>query len=133
MPDDAMAQAPPPLQGIVHDQVARRFVVVVDGVEAELDYLLGEHAITITHTGVPPAIGGRGVAGALVHAAVEFARGAGLRWCQRVRTRRHGCAVIGNTRTCAPSVSNRAEASRVECAAASRCFPPAHAPQQAHQ
>ena len=79
MPDDAMAQAPPLLQGIVHDQVARRFVVVVDGVEAELDYLLGEHAITITHTGVPPAIGGRGVAGALVHAAVEFARGAGLK------------------------------------------------------
>jgi predicted GNAT family acetyltransferase len=79
MPDDAMAQAPPPLQGIVHDQVARRFVAVVDGVEAELDYLLGEHAITITHTGVPPAIGGRGVAGALVHAAVEFARGAGLK------------------------------------------------------
>ena len=79
MPDDAMAQAPPPLQGIVHDQVARRFVVVVDGVEAELDYLLGELAITITHTGVPPAIAGRGVAGALVHAAVEFARGAGLK------------------------------------------------------
>ena len=81
MPDDAMAKAqlPTPLPAIVHDQAARRFTVVVDGVEAELDYLLGEHAITITHTGVPPAIGGRGVAGALVHAAVEFARGAGLK------------------------------------------------------
>jgi predicted GNAT family acetyltransferase len=80
MPDDAMAKSQlPPLPGIVHDQAARRFIIVVDGVEAELEYLLGEHAITITHTGVPPAIGGRGVAGALVHAAVEFARGAGLK------------------------------------------------------
>ena len=80
MPDDAMAKAQlPPLPGIVHDQAARRFTIVLDGVEAELEYLLGEHAITITHTGVPPAIAGRGVAGALVHAAVEFARGAGLK------------------------------------------------------
>ena len=79
MPDDTVAQPLPPLQAVVHDQATRRFVIVVDGVQGELDYLLGEHAITITHTGVPPAIGGRGVAGALVHAAVEFARGAGLK------------------------------------------------------
>jgi predicted GNAT family acetyltransferase len=78
MPADAMTPKPP-LPAIVHDQATRRFVTLVDGVEAELEYQLGERAITITHTGVPPAIGGRGVAGALVHAAVEFARGAGLK------------------------------------------------------
>lgn len=80
MADDAMPpKQPPTAPAIVHDRAARRFVTVLDGVEAELDYLLDEHAITITHTGVPPAIGGRGVAAALVHAAFEFARGAGLK------------------------------------------------------
>ena len=32
--------------------------------------------MTITHTGVPPAVGGRGIAGALVQAAFDWARGA---------------------------------------------------------
>ena len=35
--------------------------------------------LVITHTGVPAAIGGRGIAGALMEAAVAFAREAGLR------------------------------------------------------
>ncbi len=32
------------------------------------------HAIVFTHTGVPPEIEGRGIAGALTRAALEYAR-----------------------------------------------------------
>jgi len=62
---------------IEHDERAHRFTVQVDGVSAELDYALSGNIMTITHTGVPPAIGGRGVAGTLMHAALAAARTAG--------------------------------------------------------
>ncbi len=64
---------------IEHDAQAARFSTVVDGREALLEYLRGDGAITITHTGVPMAIGGRGIAAALVLAAFEYARAAGLK------------------------------------------------------
>ncbi|NNC24565.1 N-acetyltransferase, partial [Salinisphaera sp. USBA-960] len=47
--------------------------------EAELDYQLRGDQLVITHTGVPEAIGGRGIASDLVRAAFEYARGAGLK------------------------------------------------------
>jgi predicted GNAT family acetyltransferase len=62
-----------------HDVHARRFSVVVDGCEGVLDYTLADGVMTIFHTGVPDAIGGRGVAAALMGAAVEAAREAGWR------------------------------------------------------
>ena len=61
---------------IRHDADAGRFSVVVDGVEAELVYRRDDGRITILHTGVPEAIGGRGIGGELVH---DFAREAGLK------------------------------------------------------
>jgi predicted GNAT family acetyltransferase len=62
---------------IRHD--AGRFSVRVDGCEAELDYRRTGEVMTILHTGVPGPIGGRGIAGALVKAAMEFARAEGLK------------------------------------------------------
>jgi predicted GNAT family acetyltransferase len=62
---------------IEHDERAHRFTVQVDGVPAELDYTLSGNIMTITHTGVPPAIGGRGVAADLMRAALAAARTAG--------------------------------------------------------
>lgn len=59
---------------IVHDRNGRRFATRVDGVEAHLDYELAGTTMTITHTIVPPEIGGRGIAGQLVAAAFEAAR-----------------------------------------------------------
>lgn len=56
-----------------------RFIVQLDGVEAELDYRLRDGALVIEHTGVPQAIGGRGVAASLVAAALDYARAQGLR------------------------------------------------------
>ena len=64
---------------IRHDADAGRFSVVVDGVEAELVYRRDDGRITILHTGVPEAIGGRGIGGELVHRAFEFARESGLK------------------------------------------------------
>jgi predicted GNAT family acetyltransferase len=64
---------------IRHDAAAQRFSVLVDGEEGLLEYIAGGHAIVITHTAVPAAIGGRGIAGALVLAALEYARANGLK------------------------------------------------------
>jgi len=61
-----------------HDATGR-FTVVVDGHVAELDYRLENGAMTIFHTGVPEAIGGRGIAGDLVRVALDYARTAGLK------------------------------------------------------
>lgn len=64
---------------IDHQPDASRFVAVVDGHEAELVYRLSAGVLELTHTGVPAAIAGQGVAAALVKAALEHARAEGLR------------------------------------------------------
>jgi predicted GNAT family acetyltransferase len=64
--------------GIGHDPAGHRFSTVVDGHEGFLEYELGAGVLVITHTVVPPEIGGRGIAGALVEAALAHARAEGL-------------------------------------------------------
>lgn len=73
--DDAQA-------AISHDEAGRRFSLTADGHEGYVDYALDAGTMVIIHTVVPPAIGGRGIAGRLVRAAFEHARSQG--W--RVRT-----------------------------------------------
>ncbi len=58
---------------ISHDQNATRFTTEVDGHAAELDYTLADGVMTITHTRVPQAIGGRGIAAELMRAALKLA------------------------------------------------------------
>ena len=65
------------MSSISHDPGAHRFSTEVDGSHAELDYTLADRVMTITHTRVPPAIGGRGVAAQLMGAALAAARAAG--------------------------------------------------------
>lgn len=60
-----------------HDSSAQRFETVVDGQHCELDYRLSGQVMTITHTGVPVAVEGRGIASALTQAAMEAARAEG--------------------------------------------------------
>ncbi|MBB4129438.1 MULTISPECIES: GNAT family N-acetyltransferase [unclassified Xanthomonas] len=62
-----------------HDSTQQRFAVESDGHHAELAYRLEGQTMTITHTQVPDAIGGRGIAGVLVQAALNHAREAGLK------------------------------------------------------
>lgn len=64
---------------IDHDPNSRRFTTQVDGHEAELIYRQQGARLIIDHTGVPEAIGGRGIAGELVKAALDYARAEGLR------------------------------------------------------
>jgi len=58
-----------------------RYVVTVDGHEAELTYSkLGDSGNVIAdHTGVPEALGGRGIASALVRYLVDDARSNGFK------------------------------------------------------
>src|ERR1700731_1295526 len=65
------------MSNINHDREAQRFTTEVDGSRAELDYTLADRVMTITHTRVPPAIGGRGIAAELVRAALSGARRSG--------------------------------------------------------
>jgi len=62
---------------ISHDPGAHRFTTEVDGSRAVLDYTLTGRVMSITHTVVPAAIGGRGVAAQLVRAALSAARDEG--------------------------------------------------------
>ena len=64
---------------VVHHPVSSRFIAEVDGHQAHLDYELEGGEMHVTHTRVPSEIGGRGVAGALVKAALDHARTEGLK------------------------------------------------------
>jgi len=64
---------------ITHDAVARRFETIVEGQPCTLDYDLAGATMTITHTRVPEAVGGRGIAAALMEAALAHARASGWR------------------------------------------------------
>ena len=70
-----MNPSPPP--PIFHDAAHHRFHLELDGHQAELLYRLQGSAMVIDHTGVPPAIGGRGLAGRLVREAFDHARAQG--------------------------------------------------------
>jgi predicted GNAT family acetyltransferase len=56
-----------------------RFVLRVDGAEAELVYERRGDVLDITHTYTPPALRGREIAARLTEAAFAFARENGLR------------------------------------------------------
>ncbi|MDF3057071.1 MAG: hypothetical protein K0R17_1286 [Rariglobus sp.] len=59
---------------IRHDIAASRFVAEIDGHLAHADYLLEGDRMIFTHTYVPPALRGRGLAEQLVRAALAEAR-----------------------------------------------------------
>lgn len=59
---------------VSHDAVHHRFEVhAADGV-AHLAYDLSDGRFVLLHTEVPPSLGGRGIGGQLVEAAVAFAQ-----------------------------------------------------------
>ena len=64
---------------ITHLPKERRFTTAVDGHEAHVDYVISEGALVVTHTFVPKAIKGRGIASELVREAYRFADLNGLR------------------------------------------------------
>ncbi|MBB3228312.1 hypothetical protein FHW69_002947 [Luteibacter sp. Sphag1AF] len=63
---------------IVHDTSHQAFRTTVDGHACILTYTLDKSGVmAITHTSVPQAVGGRGVASALTLAAVQAAQASG--------------------------------------------------------
>lgn len=64
---------------ILHDIKRHCFSTTVEGYLCVLDYRLADAVMTITHTGVPQEIEGRGIAAALTAAAMDAARAAGWR------------------------------------------------------
>lgn len=64
---------------IEHRPEAGRFQVEVDGHLCVADYRLQGSTMVMTHTGVSPALQGRGIAAALVQAALDHAREQGFK------------------------------------------------------
>jgi predicted GNAT family acetyltransferase len=77
----------PPLD-VRHNEAASRFEAVVDGHTAFAAYDRDDDVLRINHTSVPASLEGRGIAGALVRAALDYARAQGFKvepWCSYVR------------------------------------------------
>ncbi|MVW73635.1 GNAT family N-acetyltransferase [Bordetella sp. 15P40C-2] len=64
---------------IEHDEPNGRFETRVDGHACVLDYQLRDSTMIIQHTGVPGAVGGRGIAAQLTRYALDTARARGWR------------------------------------------------------
>jgi len=62
---------------IRHNPEQQRFEHIEDGALCVLDYRLDGDTMTITHTGVPDAVGGRGIAADLSQKSLETARARG--------------------------------------------------------
>ena len=77
--------ADPPIE----DEVARSRLVLHDAdAEAELVYRRSGDRLVIVHTGVPDDLGGHGIGGRLVRAALELAAAEGrtvVPWCPFAR------------------------------------------------
>ena len=64
---------------ITHRPEIGRFEAFVEGLQCEADYRLDGHIMRMTHTGVPSALEGRGIAAALVKEALTWARAQDLK------------------------------------------------------
>lgn len=64
---------------VTDNRAEHEFELVVDGHRAIAAYQLEDRVIVFTHTVVPKAIEGRGVASKLIKAALDSARDRGLR------------------------------------------------------
>lgn len=90
------------MREVIDETSGDRFVYREDDHEAELVYRTEHGRIVLLHTLVPRELGGRGIAGQLVQAAVDRARGSGetiAPWCPYTRKwlRDHADAVADVT------------------------------------
>ena len=58
---------------VTHNAARQRFEATVDGQLCVADYQLRGNVVWMTHTGVPSAVGGRGIAAELVRVALAWA------------------------------------------------------------
>ncbi len=64
---------------IIHHEAEHRFYIETDGHTGYVEYRINEGKLDILHTIVPSEIGGRGIAGALVKAAYDYALSKGMK------------------------------------------------------
>ncbi len=64
---------------VVHNVAQKRFEIQIGDQIAMVKYVLGSKEIIFTHTEVPEAFEGHGVAGKIAKVAVEYAKAQGLR------------------------------------------------------
>ena len=62
---------------VSHNQDGQCFEAIVDGHRCVVDYQLHDGVMTVTYTGVPEAVGGRGIAAELTQFVLEVATQAG--------------------------------------------------------
>jgi predicted GNAT family acetyltransferase len=74
---------PEAMADVRHDPAAHAFFAEFGGHRAVLNYACADGIMTIVYTGVPDAIGGRGIAAQLTRSALGFARTQG--WSVRPR------------------------------------------------
>src|SRR6218665_1366352 len=58
---------------VTHRPQSQCFEAIVDGQRCVADYQRHGHVVRLTHTLVPPALEGRGIAGQLIQAALRWA------------------------------------------------------------
>ena len=75
--EDIAGDRPDRSNDVVDDTGSHRFRYRESGQEATLIYRQSPGRLTLVHTGVPEALGGRGIGGRLVQAAVERAARSG--------------------------------------------------------
>lgn len=75
LPPDAAS----PLPAVHHDPANERFELMVDGHLCVCEYRRRDGEVWFTHTEVPAALAGRGIASALVEAGLDWAREQGLK------------------------------------------------------
>ncbi|MCC7327989.1 MAG: N-acetyltransferase [Burkholderiales bacterium] len=69
----------PDIPSIAHDPAAQRFEVRTPQGIAHADYRRVDDTLQLVHTEVPAALEGRGIAGALVRTALDYATSNGLK------------------------------------------------------
>ena len=77
--DSCMSRKEPMSTPVTHDATRHRFETEVDGHVGYIEYHMAGNAMSIDHTIVPSEIGGRGIAGALMKTALDYARAEGLK------------------------------------------------------
>jgi predicted GNAT family acetyltransferase len=74
-----MSPSPTDSIKVIHRPDAQCFEAIVDGQRCVADYRLQGRTVSMTHTVVPPALEGRGIAGKLVNAALVWAQAQGYK------------------------------------------------------
>jgi predicted GNAT family acetyltransferase len=59
---------------VTHNQSEKRFEIQINSHLAVLDYVIQGTTITFTHTGVPPALEGRGIGSLLAKTGLQYAK-----------------------------------------------------------